>query len=249
MRLGHLFDQYSLYIVPFMATLMVVILSFTVLFPKIGNIRDHLQIRGAKDTQLNQLVIKRKLLESMTSEESQKLYKEAEKALPQEKDAASVLTTLESVAAKTQFTLDNVSFAPGRVSTGAAQAAANTDPAATQKKADAETIFVSVSGRGTTAQFHDFIKLLESSRRLTDLESVTFSYTQEQPDFLIAKFSLGAYYLLPITEIGSVDSQLPQITTEEQAVVAKVIQYPYVSETEQIPISGPGLGKTDLFSQ
>ena len=228
-------------------------LSFVVLIPKSQEI---FSLRGSlteKEETLKKLEEKKTILASIDAVSVVKNIKEVKSALPGEKDAASILITLENISNTTGFSIDSITLSPGSVSTGSAKPkikSAPSDVDVVSRKGNS-SLAVNVKSRGTTAQLSGFLKTLGSSRRLFDIGSVDITYSTDEPDFLSASFSLFAYFLPEINSIGAVDAPVARISAAEQQVIDTVVKFPDYStiSIDSSQVSQSPLGKSDLFTQ
>lgn len=252
MRLKRFFlGKAGLYIFPVLTGLVLAGLTFYILVPKIRELVDNYQQLDQKRQQLTKLQKKRLLLESTGSDLSVKLLQLAETALPQEKDAASILVALENLSVQTQFGIETVSFTPGAVSSVTAKAKSKTSVSqgqATLRKG-AQALEINVTTRGNTSQFLEFTRNLQAVRRIFDIISINVSYLADSPDILTADFNLAAYFLPPVLEITEVEEDLPQLTADEQKLLENLTSLPYISNTLVNSQNLPQLPKRpDLFT-
>ena len=236
-------------------TLAVVgLLTYVVIIPTVsGTLAKRDEIDSSK-ARLATLVKKRTLLESVTRELVATYLADAELALPHEKDGAGILIGLENLAAQTQFTIDTIELSPGLVST--LSAASTQSPAAAlsgadQKKSGAETLAVTVAGQGSSDQLIAFLASLQSTRRLFQIDGIDVMYTDPAGDRLNAQFTLVAFYLPPVTEIGKIGSAIPELTTIEEDRLKQIAALPITSSLS-ISLEGTTsgslpIGKANLF--
>ena len=229
---------------------MLALLVFLVIVPEINKTVAKREQMRQLQSQLTTLKRKRQLLESINSDNTVSLLTDATIALPDEKDAASVLYALENMSVSTGFGVKSIDLSPGVISSASSTLKVpKTEDAA--KKSAAPGIGVSVSTGGTGDQFAKFLKTVLGSRRIFDIDAVSLSYNIDAPDFLISDFLLTTYYLPPITKIGDVDSTLPVITEKEKDLLGSLAQMQDVSST---PLNAGGatpsasLGKPNLFA-
>lgn len=226
-----------------------------VYMPKVAQIVTKISTYNNEKTRMESLKFKLSSLNSMSESDTKSLYSVAESALPSEKDFPSILIAIDNLAQETNFTLDDVSFAPGIVSTESAvkvDEGINQTSVSEQVKeteSGALALMVTVKGRGTTAQFDEFVKRIPMVRRLFDIESVKASYFTDVEDLLLTELVLRAYYLPPVAEIGSVESQLPEFTAENQNILNLLETYPDLNFVQAISEGSQDvpLGKTNLF--
>ena len=244
----HVLDnRTSIYLLPFLGGMLIVIVSFFVVIPKAREIPATRQTINEQEIRLVSLGKKRKLLESVESGSTKKYLDDANLALPSDKDVPSIITTLENTALSSGVTLDSLDLSPGVVSTES-----GTKENQGESRKGANLVTVSAVIRGSTEQFRDFVTKLHIVKRIFDIQSIKLSYFPDQKDILQGNFSLTTYYLSPITQIGGVETELPPISQEEQSLFAKLATYPdftqIVEATTGGTISNEPLGKSDLFS-
>lgn len=256
------YKEYHEYLLPVLGGIGIILLSLYVLIPQVQSIINTIQITSEKGAQLKKFVAKRELLNSVTSGSTQVLLKDAEAALPLEKDAASILIALENLSQQSLFTLDSVSFTPGLVSTESGTITQTNNPAVkappkqtqTGKSAHgAQILTVSIKGKGETTQFVAFLDLIYKIRRIFDILDMRIAYTVDEPDFLSTEMTLQTYYLPPISEISAIDAELPRISATEQKILADIAKFPILTRTVAStssfePENLLPVGKTDLFS-
>ncbi len=249
----------KVYFIPLIAAIFVIGATVVYVVPTIKASFSTYAILDEKKVQLANLEKKRSLLTSIASS-TLVLLAEAEKTLPQEKDAASILTALDNLAASTQQGIDSIDLNPGVISTRSAEtAAADSENTRTVQKPAQENpvekngayaMQIQVATRGTTAQFTQFMTQIQKSKRIFDIEQLTVTYILDAEDFLTADFILNAYYLPPITEISKIEEPLPEFTAEEKVSLELLASLPYISAFAQtatesgVPVA---VGKTDLF--
>lgn len=229
--------------------LIIVMVSFYIILPQVRNLVGNYQLLSEEKAEVSKLIMKRNVLESVDSNFTAKYLADAEAAIPSEKDAASILVALENLSGSAQITIEQVDLTPGLVSTSAATTSAITTVAGSiTTRRGAQSLVVDVAAKGSTAQIMDFIRQLQNMRRVFDIESLQLSYPLTTEDFLTADMKLHAYFLPPITEIGAIEAELPQITPGEEKVLSELTQKPILSESlvGEIDISGV-LGKGNLF--
>lgn len=259
MKLLHLIrKKYGIYLLAGIFGVITYILIIQVVIPTATQTLDNYRTWEDKKNQLAQLTKKRAILEGI-SDATLRLLSEAEAALPTEKDAAGILISMENLAQVTAYGVNNIDLFPGVVSTesanpssGDGQAVAAVAPDPNTRRKGADFLAVSVQTAGTTGQFLEFIRQVQGSRRIFDIESVNIGVATDSQDQLSAQFSLIAYYLPPITSIGRIDSELPNFTPEEQKLLEGLVSMPIMSATLLGTDAGaivPVAGKTNLFTR
>ena len=247
-----IWDRYGFIFLPIGSGMLILLITLNVLLPKVDSIKSSQNLVGQKKIQLEVLMKKLALLQSVTSEKTTQLLQEAETALPQTKDASSLLSALDNLSGTTQLVIDSINLSPGIVSTEAARPAPKvaTDkakPAVSVISQTANTLPIVITTHGTSEQLRNFLKQVQTTRPLFDIQTAEISFSLESSDSLSAIFNLNAYYLPPIVEIGEIDSQLPQITDEEQNILAALASYPETSSLSAGVNQNLPTGKTNLF--
>lgn len=241
-----------MYVVPGIVVLLIIVLSLMVLIPRTQGIFEKRQLLSQAREQLAGLEKKHSLLQSIQSDTSLKYLADSESALPSEKDAASILVSLQNLSTISQFGVDAISFRPGLISTESATAKTPATPAtavtATSVKG-AQIIPVAVTTFGTSDQFLAFVEALLGSRRLFDVQNVQVGMRGAE-NVINASFSLLAYYLPLSGKIGALDSILPELTADEKVILSQLVAMPDVGQElvgAQIATPSGQLGKTNLF--
>ncbi len=248
-----LLKRYHIFILPGFVALVIVLLTYTILIPTTRNLFDTRDSINSKQEQLTRLKKKRALLESLNREQVLSQVEDAQAALPQEKDAGSVLIALENLSSITKYSVDAVSFSPGLISSDSAAPRSVKTPAnsvATTSKSGANTFPISIQSRGTHQQFVDFLKNLQQSRRIFDIDSINITYDISKTDLLTADFSVSVYYLPAITKIGTIESPIAEITQKEKELLTKLASFPDLNRSlaTGTAVSTEPVGKSNLFS-
>lgn len=248
----HLLDNRpSIYLLPLIGGVFIVVLSLTVVIPKAREIPVMRETITTGEIRLAKLEKKLQLLESVEAGPMQQYLTDAILMVPNDKDVSSIITTLENTVLSSGVTLDSIDLNPGIVSTESA--VKETQPE-TKAETGARTISISTVIRGTTDQFKDFVAKLHTVKRIFDIQSVKVTYLNDQPDNILeANLSLTAYFLPPVTQIGGVETELPPISQAEQVLLQKLAAYPdfstIIEATDGGSLSNEPIGKADLFNQ
>ncbi len=228
---------------PIVIISVIVFVSIKFLLPMIAGIGDKRTELAAAKEKLVRMQTKRTTLETVSSVYAQFL-KDAQLALPSEKNPETILTAIENISIQTQFAIDNIGLNPGAISTDSAKAAGNQSA---DIKRGAEFLSMNIKAQGATAQLPNFLNFLQQSRRLFDILNLNLSFADE--NIITVDVSLVAYYLPAVTQIGAVDADLPKITDREQKILQTLAQMPVTTEVAISTVSGQvPIGKTDLFS-
>lgn len=246
-------EKYKVYLLPGVLVTVIFIISIYFVFPTTKGIFEKQKELETKQEQLNKLKKKRVLLQSLDRNVVLSNLKDIRIALPEEKDAASIFISLENLTQDRQLGIDAMSLSPGVVSTDSAKKDKTTATPAIQVKTrkGVDSLPVNTQVRGSTQQIIDLVNGIHTSRRIFDIENVSLKYFPDSEDFLGAELVLHTYFLAPITQIGSVESPIVEITANEKALLAQIASFPDVSSlrtTENEQLVSQQVGKTDLFA-
>lgn len=173
------FEKFKVYLVPILSIVVVVVLVPTVVLPQFSKIRENLSVVNQNSDRLDDLESKADALEELAKAEAalDKNLAIAESALPIEKDVARLVRGVQGLAVETGLEVSKVEIKPGKTATVAADTAAapttqasTAKPLATAETSKSELIF-GLSLRGNLASFQNFLKSVESTKRLLILSS------------------------------------------------------------------------------
>lgn len=137
----------------------------------------------------------------------------AEKALPDEKRVAGVVSGISALASSAGVITKSIEFSPGIVSTSSGSILVSTSEKDEGEKV--KSVPVSMSVTSTLPQFLDFLKQILKSGQLLGVTSINYSLTGGQPG---GDMSLVVYFLP--ARIGKPDwNFIPSITEEDLAVL------------------------------
>lgn len=238
------------YLLVFLLGLSLLVTTYYIVIPQAKKLVDDIRLLQENKVDLAKLTMKRNKLETVSTDYTSKYLPDAEIALPQEKDAASILIALENLSASSQITIEQINLTPGLVSTATATAASpppvvNT----TANRFGSQSLLVEVKTRGSIIQFLEFINQLTNMRRLIDIGNMEIVFAPGVDDFVMADLLLHTYFLPPVTEIGAIESELPQITPGEEKVLSQLADIPIKSATlaQEVEIGSGLIGKSNLF--
>jgi Tfp pilus assembly protein PilO len=240
------FKTYSAYILAGGSLLVLVLVTVTVLLPTVKTILVKRETLVAKKTELAALTVKRTVLAAFDTTYLPKLQA-AELALPQEKEVAAIMISLENLSTQTGVGIESIDLSPGIVSTESASAAVS-EPI----DSAAQTLPISIRLTATHEQLVIFIESVQTVKRLFDIERLVVSPNADS-DLLSGDLSLTAYYLTAPTEIGAVEEGLPQLTNNEKTQLSLIETFPnlsvYTANNLPVDLSNQPLGKTNLFTR
>jgi Tfp pilus assembly protein PilO len=223
------FDQIKPYLLPIITVVVVVVLLPLVILPWFSDARNHLTSLDQQRTKLTAVRTKADALDKMdTSTNKQLLNTQVEPAMPSEADPAGVLGTLEQVAAAAGAQAKGVHF--GQAAT----------PTASSASADNSAVSANLSVEGSYASIFSFISQSETVARVVSLSTLHILPASDNKDQLIATFDVLAPYQPLPTDLGPVETPLPDRTDAKNKTLTKVSklhQAPY-APTPDTSISG-----------
>ncbi len=250
-QLRKIYLKYEIYLPLVVAVVTLIFITILVTVPRLNEIQLKQEIIKSNAIHLDKLIKKRAALESVTSRETTSLLEIAQVTLPDDKDIPGIITTFENLVLLTKVGLDSINLTPGFVSSesGKPKESLLTVNAGTRK--NAYFLPLSIDLIGTEAQVLEFLRIIQASKRIYDLNTLTLNEIEiasEEETYVSAKIGLNVYFLPPITQIGDVDQALNEITTEEKITLEKIATFPVYSEL-LLPGAGDSLpiGKDNLF--
>jgi Tfp pilus assembly protein PilO len=225
-------DKFKLFILPAIAVIFVII-AFQLLSPRVKDI--FVLNKSIKDLEGKVANVDKKLsiLASLDNNTLLAQVREAEEALPSEKDIPGLLASLDRLAYETGVSIVSFQVAPGEVTaTTSAQAVG------------AESLPFRMSVAGGYDSVKNFLTKAVNSNRALRIRSVAMT-TQAGPASVSASLDMETFYQVIAKIKFAPSDRLPDITAEEQRVLEKASQRPYLSE-----ISGvrPPTGKVNPFA-
>lgn len=239
-----------IYLYPLLVGVGVILLSIYVVFPQFQTIVEGREVISAKTTELTNLVNKRQILTSSDTIVLTEQILTIDSALPTEKDVSSILAVIENLSVITGLQINTVALTPGAVSTEAAEVAIPGKP--TERivtKQGVDALAVRVQSKGTTAQFESFLRSIQETRRIIDIESVSVVYSDTEPDVVNADFSLLAFFLPSSLTAEDLLTPLAVVTPDEVKNLELVSKFPDLNTTNSIATQSAEvqIGKSNLF--
>ncbi len=246
MKKGLISAPTYIYLYPLGALTLVFLISWFLVIPLSRQAYQRYIGLADKRERLAILKEKKQTLETI-DEQTLETLRELTLALPDDKDPASIMVSLDNLSGQSNLFIENLEFSPLTV----AEATSSQSPTQSKSSRLANTVELSINSRGTTQNFHDFVSQLLGSRRLMDIDEIDIKLQPESGDLMKVAMKLIAYYLPPLTQIGQVESRLSALTAEEKQILSTIGNLPYIS-SQQVVVdegsAGGSIGKTDLFA-
>jgi hypothetical protein len=147
------------------------------------------------------------------------------RALPAQKNPLGEMVTLRSLANELNLTIEEISVAPGEVST----------PSAEVKEKKLQPINFKIKLASSRTAFFDFLKKMEQSTPLSNFDQMKISLSG---DSVNAEFSLDTFFLNYPETIGSLETPVPKLTADEEKTLEKISSFTYVPAVSFQPSEG-----------
>lgn len=219
------YDQYKIFIYPLLVGLSSLFLILFLILPQIkGFLSGRENLQEAKEN-LKILTAKAEDLAAINEDTLRQKLGVALAALPPEKDFAQVLGVLQDVAQVSGVSLTSIQV-------GQAQAASA-----------GGSISVKAEVVGSKFVLAAFLRNVETASRVMKVGGVelAFSRTQDSAD---ASILVDVFFAPTPQALGAVTESLPQITTEDEAIISSLSKAP-VSTFSAVP--SPTRGKSNPF--
>ena len=208
--------------------------AVALMFAVLPGIRATQELYGSlKGTEKETETLSKKLrfLEGLSEDDLRSQLVTLLSAVPQEKSVPSIFGTVEGLTNQSGVSIVEVTLtSPGSLATVAA-----TRQSSVEKKIGASTLPFSLTVSGTYDQIRAFVGDINKVRRLFDVTS--FELSIGATGTTQVKFALTAFYQPLPTKVGSVQAPVAVLTQKEEEVLAKIIQYPDVSQALSEPLT------------
>lgn len=225
--------KYRFLTLPPLVGLIILILTLTLLLPKISQILETRQSLTQEKIRLSKLTQKVADLEGLDEVELSAKASLMLSSLPAEKDVPRILATLKDLGSQTGVTLESIKVAPGELSTISAQPETKGPPVLSFK----------ASVRGIMEGMKSFLDQVESAIPIMQITEVSLDKSEGD---VRADISLDTYFSPLPKVLGVHETPVAKITPREEFLYQKIARFttPLVGET----LPPVGVGKEDLFS-
>lgn len=198
------YQNYRLYIFPAIVVLSSLIIIIFVIYPQTIKLITNQKTGEEIANKSKLLEVKAQALESYDSEDLSKKVDFALSSYPTEKDFVSALGSLQNLTFQSGFSTVSMSLGSG--------SSAGTN---------SQSFNIKLDVLGPTTSLSTLLNNIESSSRLMRVSNMETS-TGKSPQEVAISFSVDVLYSSAPTEFGSVDSPLPELSNEEETIVAKL---------------------------
>lgn len=223
------YKSYRLYIFPIIVGISSMILIIFIIFPQTSKLIANQQIEGEILNKSQFLVSKVQALENYDNSDLSHKVDSALGYYPTDKEVISAVGLLQNLTQSSGFSITSISLGGGLV----------------KLEHNAQSYSIKLEISGPSQLLATLLSAIESSKRLMRVESVELISGR---DAAISDASLivDVLYASPPTELGSVDSPLPELSQKDQAIIARLSTLiPPV--TQKTPINIGPRGKSNIF--
>ncbi len=232
--------NYQSYIISFIILVVVGWMTTNFLLPNIDKIKQSLEERKGQDRKISALLSKLSALSKVDKSGDLSALRQITSVLPEEKDAFSIFTGLDTLEKDSSVFITHSDFRIGVVSTEAAllRSVAN-------GKFGYQPIDIIFEVVGTPDQIIALLHNLVSFKtRLFTARNISVNLVD--PAHITADFTLTTYYQPFPAQLGSAERPLPLSSEKQNMIKAQIVQNAPLPETqEELNIIH---GKTNLFS-
>lgn len=196
------YQNYRFYIFPVIVALSSLILIIFVIYPQTIKLLTNQKIGGEIAKKSVILETKAQTLENYDSGDLSAKVNSALSFYPSEKDLASIIGLLQDITAKSGFSITSLSLGGGLENKGL------------------QSYGVKLDAVGPQKLMQNFLSNLEGSLRLIRISSLETSSAINQT--IQASISLDVLYSSQTGDLGSIDSPVPQLSKEEEEVLARL---------------------------
>lgn len=223
-NLVFIYHKYRLIIFPTVIVLSCFILIVFVMVPQIASFLKNSKTEADFKTKSEFLDTKVEALESLDEKDLQKKLKDVVASFPQEKDFVILISLLQKITSENGFNMTSLSFGGSGSS-----------------KDSGYGILIEVVGPKNI--FARLLNSIEVSPRLMRIDRIEVS-SGKSGDVISANLAISALFAPIPGNLGSIDSPLPEISTGEEELMAKL------ARDQEIPLTTvefSAIGKSNPF--
>lgn len=231
--------RYEIVIASGAVLLLVFFLVVNMLLPNLDR-ANQIYVQGQTlKKKLETLKQKDNILNSLDNQYYKDVFLKSSFVLPEDKNYVSLIGTFDLLEKQAAVTVTRTDFQLGVVSTSSANL---TRAAGTQ--AFAIPITIEVFGRFDSLQ--KFLDLVSNfTGRLMVFDDISVVYKSD--DLLSASFTGRAFFYPLPTTLGPVDSPLPRLDKNQEAILQKISKLNLPQDTASVELDKGSIGKSNLF--
>lgn len=217
-KLVLIYQKYRMIIFPVVVALSCLILIIFVMIPQLSKFLKNSKEEANFKAKSDFLDTKVEALESLDEKDLQKKLKGVVISYPQEKDFVTLISLLQKITSENGFSMTSLSFGGGGTA-----------------KDSSYGILIEVTGPKSI--FARLLSSIEASPRLMRIDRIEIS-SGKVGDVISANLAIAALFAPLPGNLGSIDSPLPQISTGEEELMAKL------AGSQEIPLTTVDLSST-----
>src|SRR3989344_6562377 len=205
-ELIRLYQVHKLYIFPIIVGLSSLILIIFIIYPQTVKLISNQQVSGEMFNKSQFLETKVQALESYDVDSLKSQVSFALGFYPTDKDIVPILGLLQNLAAESGFSVISMSLSGGGIK---------------NQSSKAQSYGVKLEVLGPTQFLPSFLSKIEGSQRLMRVGSVDVTSAGSSKGSSVA-IEVDVLYSTSSNDLGSIDSQLPELSQKNQEVIARL---------------------------
>lgn len=200
------YQTYKLYIFPIIVGLSSLILIIFVIYPQTVKLILNQQAQGELTTKTQFLDTKVQALEGYDANVLGNQVNLALGFYPADKEIVPILGLLQNIASESGFSIVSISLSGGGVKTQGSKT---------------QSYVVKLEALGSIQALPHFLSTIEGSPRLMRVSSFDVTSANSSKGASIA-IDVDVLYSAPPSDLGSIDSPLPELSQKDQEVISKL---------------------------
>ncbi len=203
-KIAQFYSKYKIFIFPISVAIASLVLIVVVIYPQISTFLKNQSDFEDMSKRLQSLEVKAKDLEVLDVDDLNNGLAIAFASLPSDQDLATITGVIQRLATISGVSLASLQVNPGQV--------------ISLNGANGFTVKAEISG--SKAAVSRFINNIDQSSRLMKISTIEISHSRVGSDLTTALLSVHVFYSPSPKELGPIDSELPQLTSDDQRVIA-----------------------------
>lgn len=198
------YQTYRLYIFPGIVALSSLILVLFVIYPQTIKLINNQQVQGEVLSRSNFLEAKAQALESYDFEDLNKKVNFAVGSYPTEKDFVFSINLLQGLISQSGFNVISLNLGSN-----------------SGQNSDLQSYNLRVQVQGPIILFPTLLSRIENSPRIMKVSTIEVN-SEKDPQKATADLVVDVYYSSAPKEFGNINSELPELSPEDEAVISKL---------------------------
>jgi hypothetical protein len=231
------------------STVMILLMGLLIFYALIPGIQHIQEVFVSIDTVSKENVLLKKKVSALTQFDEGTISQYVNtllSAVPADKSIASVLSTIDSVAAKNNVTIAELAVInPGSISTDSASVKIS------NSKLGSNTIKISTTISGSQQDTFSFLAMIRKVRRLMRIASLAQSFSSTTAtQSARTKVELEAFYAPLPSTLGKIETEVKPLSANEEQMIKTMSEYPleFVQAASTVQGQVESGNKIDPFS-